>query len=162
LNATWGFAIAPYGFGDQRLQLLVGNFGDGAINVFDLVTNAYLGQLQDLTGQPLRIDGLWAMSAGNGSRAGSEAKLYFSAGPNNEADGLFGYIRPIESAQQGSPSQARRPSDRNAAPHSACCRATREPLPAGVQRRAGLARELRRSRPQDPDPHGLPQPLGMG
>jgi uncharacterized protein (TIGR03118 family) len=99
LNAPWRFAIAPSGFGDRHLQLLVGNFGDGAINVFDLVTDAYLGQLHDLTGQPLRIDGLWAMSAGNGSRAGSEAKLYFSAGPNNEADGLFGYIRPIESAQ---------------------------------------------------------------
>jgi len=93
LNAPWGFAIAPDRFGRFSKSLLVGNLGDGAINALDPVTYAFLGQLQDATGQPLKIDGLWALSAGNGGRAGSEHKLYFSSGPNSEADGLFGYIK---------------------------------------------------------------------
>jgi uncharacterized protein (TIGR03118 family) len=100
LNAPWGFAIAPDDFGDAGNALLVGNFGDGAINVFDPESFAYRGQLRDMTGQPLKIDGLWAMSVGNGTQAGSEAKLYFTAGPNNEADGLFGFIRAIELGDQ--------------------------------------------------------------
>ena len=70
----------------------MGNFRDGAINAFHPRTDEFLGQLPDPIGQPLRIDGLWALSEGNGAGAGSEDKLYFSAGPNNEANGLFGYI----------------------------------------------------------------------
>jgi uncharacterized protein (TIGR03118 family) len=99
LNAPWGFAIAPDDFDDASNALLVGNFGDGAINVFDPETFEYRGQLRDVTGQPLRIDGLWAMSVGNGAQAGSAAKLYFTAGPNNEADGLFGTIRAFAPGQ---------------------------------------------------------------
>jgi uncharacterized protein (TIGR03118 family) len=93
LNAPWGFAIAPKNFGPFSGALLVGNFGDGAINAFHPRTVEFLGQLPDPTGQPLKIDGLWALDEGNGARAGSADKLYFSAGPNDEADGLFGYIR---------------------------------------------------------------------
>jgi uncharacterized protein (TIGR03118 family) len=93
LNAPWGFAIAPDGFAIHGNALLVGNFGDGAINVFDPDTYVFRGQLPDASGQPLKIDGLWALKVGNGSHAGSEDKLYFSAGPNSEADGLFGYVR---------------------------------------------------------------------
>jgi uncharacterized protein (TIGR03118 family) len=93
LNAPWGFAIAPGDFGAFSGALLVGNFGDGAINAFHRHTHEFLGQLRDPTGQPLKIDGLWALGEGNGADAGSEDKLYFSAGPNSEADGLFGYIR---------------------------------------------------------------------
>jgi uncharacterized protein (TIGR03118 family) len=93
LNAPWGFAIAPARFGDFSGALLVGNFGDGAINAFDPSTHAFLGQLLAPSGQPLKIDGLWALGVGNGGEAGSTQKLYFSAGPNNESDGLFGYIK---------------------------------------------------------------------
>jgi hypothetical protein len=93
LNAPWGFAIAPQHFGPFSGALLVGDFGDGAINAFHPRTDEFLGQLPDPTGQPLRIDGLWALSEGNGAWAGSEDKLDFSAGPNSEANGLFGYIR---------------------------------------------------------------------
>jgi uncharacterized protein (TIGR03118 family) len=93
LNAPWGFAIAPEDFGPFSGALLVGNFGDGAINAFHPRTDEFLGQLPDPTGHPLKIDGLWALGEGNGARAGSGDKLYFSAGPNNEADGLFGYIK---------------------------------------------------------------------
>jgi uncharacterized protein (TIGR03118 family) len=95
LNAPWGFAIAPDRFGAYAGALLVGNFGDGAINVFDPETYDFRGQVRDALGRPLQIDGLWALSAGNGAQAGSEDKLYFSAGPNSEADGLFGTIRLI-------------------------------------------------------------------
>jgi uncharacterized protein (TIGR03118 family) len=93
VNAPWGFTIAPNGFGTFNKALLVGNFGDGAINAFDPATYAFLGQLSDASGTPIKIDGLWALSPGNGAQAGAKHKLYFSAGPNNEADGLFGYIR---------------------------------------------------------------------
>jgi uncharacterized protein (TIGR03118 family) len=94
LNAPWGFAIAPDRFGPFSKALLVGNFGDGAINAFHPATYTFLGQLTDPTGHPIKIDGLWALTTGNGGQAGSEQKLYFCAGPNEEADGLFGYIKP--------------------------------------------------------------------
>src|SRR5262249_5680512 len=88
LNAPWGFAIAPNGLGAVGGALLVGNFGDGAINAFHPRSYHYLGQLDDAAGQPLKIDGLWALGTGNGSKAGSTGKLYFAAGPNDETDGL--------------------------------------------------------------------------
>jgi uncharacterized protein (TIGR03118 family) len=94
LNAPWGLAIAPDEFGFKSGALLVGNFGDGAINAFDAETDEFLGQLLDATGHPLRIDGLWVIGTGNDEQAGSESKLYFAAGPNDEANGLFGYIVP--------------------------------------------------------------------
>jgi uncharacterized protein (TIGR03118 family) len=92
LNSPWGLALAPSSFGDFAFDLLVGNFGDGRINAFDLATNAFVGQLTGLNGNPLTIDGLWALTFGNGTNAGNTQELYFSAGPNDEADGLFGVI----------------------------------------------------------------------
>jgi uncharacterized protein (TIGR03118 family) len=74
--------------------LLVGNFGDGRINVFNPTTFAPLGQLPGTGGQPLAIDGLWGLSVGNGGSAGSSQYLYFSAGPDDETHGLFGVIVP--------------------------------------------------------------------
>jgi uncharacterized protein (TIGR03118 family) len=74
LNSPWGVAIAPSGFGSLTGDLLVGNFGDGRINIFsaDPSSPAFLGQLTDAkTGQPLSIDGLWGLIAGNGSSAGN-------------------------------------------------------------------------------------------
>jgi uncharacterized protein (TIGR03118 family) len=95
LNSPWGLAIAPATFGQFAGELLVGNFGDGRISAFDLSNNnAFEGQLLDLTGNPLTIDGLWGLTTGNSGNGGSMDKLYFSAGPNNEANGLFGVIQP--------------------------------------------------------------------
>jgi hypothetical protein len=55
-------------------------------------TKAFLGQLTDQNGNPLTIDGLWGIMFGNGGQAGMTNELFFSAGLNDEADGLFGKI----------------------------------------------------------------------
>jgi hypothetical protein len=79
-------------------DLLVGNFGDGHINIYDTDPNnyhAYLGQVTGANGQPLAIDGLWAISPGNDTLAGSSHLLYFTAGPSDETHGLFGVLAPV-------------------------------------------------------------------
>jgi uncharacterized protein (TIGR03118 family) len=95
LNAPWGMAIAPSSFGAWSGALLVGNFGDGRISAFSAGSHAYLGQVSGLDGQPLVIDGLWALSPGNNGSAGSKNTIYFSAGPGDEMHGLFGYLMPV-------------------------------------------------------------------
>jgi uncharacterized protein (TIGR03118 family) len=100
LNSPWGLALAPATFGAFGGSLLVGNFGDGKINAFDLATArgsgaaVQVGQLHSANGPPLRIDGLWALQFGNGSGSGSTNTLYFTAGPDGESHGLFGKIEP--------------------------------------------------------------------
>ena len=95
LNAPWGLAIAPSSFGEFAGDLLVGNFGDGRINIFDLATMTFLQQLLGGDGNPVAIDGLWALAIGNGGAFGSTNKLYFTAGPDDESHGLFGVIEPV-------------------------------------------------------------------
>jgi len=95
LNAPWGIAIAPSSFGAMAGDLLVGNFGDGRITAFDASTHAVVGQILGADGQPLSIDGLWALSAGNDGSGGSSHLLYFSAGPDEESHGLFGVLTPV-------------------------------------------------------------------
>ncbi|BCT67798.1 TIGR03118 family protein [Nitrosospira sp. NRS527] len=95
LNAPWGVATAPSSFGPMAGDLLVGNFGDGHINIYDPNTHAFLGQVLDASNKPLAVDGLWALSPGNDTLAGSSHLLYFTAGPNDEAHGLFGVLTPV-------------------------------------------------------------------
>ena len=95
LNAPWGMAIAPSSFGAMAGDLLVGNFGDGHINIYDPSTHAFLGQVLDANNNPVVIDGLWAISPGNDGSGGSSHLLYFTAGPNDEAHGLFGVLAPV-------------------------------------------------------------------
>src|SRR5262249_49727778 len=73
LNSPWGLAIAPSSFGSFAGDLLVGNFGDGTISVFDpnLATPGFLGQLSGSDGKPLVIDGLWGLIPGNDGKGGS-------------------------------------------------------------------------------------------
>jgi uncharacterized protein (TIGR03118 family) len=92
LDAPWGLAVAPSSFGKFAGDLLVGNFGDGTINAFNLTSGQFAGQLAGPDGNPLVIDGLWGLTVGNNGSAGSTDKLYFSAGPNDEANGAFGLI----------------------------------------------------------------------
>jgi uncharacterized protein (TIGR03118 family) len=98
LNAPWGLAQAPAGFGNFGGDLLVGNFGDGHINAYKPILGGifYLprGPLRDPSGATLSIDGLWALEFGNGATAGPTGTLFFTAGPNDENDGLFGTITP--------------------------------------------------------------------
>jgi len=96
LNSPWGLALAG-SFGSFSNVLLVGNFGDGTINVFDFSTGEFLDQLRDTHGQPIMNDGLWALQFGNGGLGGNANVLYFTAGLNDESDGLFGDLQPAQS-----------------------------------------------------------------
>jgi len=95
LNSPWGLEIAPASFGALAGDLLVGNFGDGTINAFDMNNNVFEGQLSGVNGNPVTIDGLWALTVGNDGSGGSSEKLYFTAGPDNESHGLFGVVAQV-------------------------------------------------------------------
>ena len=94
LNAAWGLALAPADFSVFAGYLLVGNFGNGRISAYMKRDNkwVYKGQLRHADGQPIEIDGLWAIAFGNGSAAGPTTTLYWLAGPTQESHGLFGSI----------------------------------------------------------------------
>jgi uncharacterized protein (TIGR03118 family) len=97
LNAPWGLAWAPASFGSMGGDLLVGNFGDGQINAYEEMHNGHFehrGTLRAAGPGKLSIDGLWALEFGNTGSNGSADTLYFTAGINDEADGLFGTITP--------------------------------------------------------------------
>jgi uncharacterized protein (TIGR03118 family) len=95
LNAPWGIAQAPPDFGPFSGDLLIGNFGDGQINAYAQGADGAwerAGGLRDSSGRQISIDGLWGIGFGNNGTAGLSTTLYFAAGPNDEADGLFGSI----------------------------------------------------------------------
>ena len=97
LNAPWGLALAPSGFGRFGGDLLVGNFGDGQINAYEELSNGnfeHRGELRGADGKSLTVDGLWALEFGNGGAAGPTGTLFFTAGPDDESHGLFGSITP--------------------------------------------------------------------
>jgi uncharacterized protein (TIGR03118 family) len=94
LNAPWGLAIAPSTFGAFGGSLLVGNFGDGTINAFDLTTGAAQGALQGTDGNPIVFSGLWALIFGNGGSGGDRNTLYITAGIGGLAHGLFSSLAP--------------------------------------------------------------------
>lgn len=95
LNAPWGVALAPAGFGPMGGKLLVGNFGGaGRIAAFDDATGKFVDFVRDEDGAPIAIDGLWNILFGNGESLGDVNALYFAAGPAEEKEALFGALRP--------------------------------------------------------------------
>jgi uncharacterized protein (TIGR03118 family) len=94
LDSPWGLAIAPQSFGRFAGDLLVGNFGDGTIDAFNLGTDHFAGKLLGADGKPIVIGDLWAITPGNGGSGGDANTLYFTAGVQNEAQGLFGSLTP--------------------------------------------------------------------
>jgi uncharacterized protein (TIGR03118 family) len=97
LNAPWGLALAPASFGRFGGDLLVGNFGNGQINAYKEKPNGrwvHRGTLRAAGRGKLSIDGLWALEFGSSGLNGDPQTLFFTAGPNDEADGLFGTITP--------------------------------------------------------------------
>jgi uncharacterized protein (TIGR03118 family) len=94
MDSPWAVALAPQGFGSFSGDLLIGNFGSGAIAAFDPTTGAFIGLMLDQSGLPLRIDGLWALAFGNGGGGGPTTTLHFTAGVFGETHGLFGSIVP--------------------------------------------------------------------
>ena len=97
LNSPWGLAIAPPGFAGISAEngdpvLLVGNFGNGRIHAYDATNGSSLGGLNDPDGEPIAIDGLWALKVGNGGAGGVTNAVYFTAGILGERHGLFGSL----------------------------------------------------------------------
>ncbi len=97
LNAPWGIAVAPAGFGSIPGDVLVGNFGDGTVNVFapngtSLATS--MGPLVVSNGGSLSIPGLWSLAFGNGDPDKPVTTLFYTAGFANQTDGVFGSITP--------------------------------------------------------------------
>jgi len=103
LNAPWGLALAPSGFGRFGGDLLVGNFGDGTIGAYRRSRDRWMfeGSLQDRSHRPIAISGLWSLAFGNDGLAGSSHTLFFTAGPHTwvgateqSVHGLLGAIDP--------------------------------------------------------------------
>ena|SRR5258708_6908022 len=95
-NAPWGLALASSDFGSHSHDVLVGQFGSGEILAFDAVTGRFNGKLQDANNNPIHIDGLWAIAFGNDASAGPATTLFFTAGPDEESNGLFGTLTAVE------------------------------------------------------------------
>ena len=95
LNAPWGISIAPAGFGSLQGDVLIGNFGDGMINIFtpngSALANAE-GPLMSSAGQPFVFPGLWSLVFGNGDSDKPVTTLFYTAGFANQTDGVFGGI----------------------------------------------------------------------
>ncbi len=101
LNAPWGMALAPAGFGALEGDLLVGNFGDGKINVFApngtaLATS--MGPLAVTNGGNFAAPGLWSLVFGNGDADKPATSLFYTAGFSDQTDGVFGSIAITTSA----------------------------------------------------------------
>jgi len=109
LNLPWGVTAAPASFlegrdltggegvhgggqgnDDKEPLVLIGNFGDGRINVFT-AEGRFLGQLQSHN-HVLEVEGLWSLSFPPADAQVDPRRLYFTAGPDNEADGVYGYL----------------------------------------------------------------------
>ena len=95
LNAPWGIAMAPTGFGSIAGDVLIGNFGDGKINIFapngkQLATS--VGSLAGSNGQALSVPGLWSLAFGNGDSDKPSTTLFYTAGFADQTDGVFGSI----------------------------------------------------------------------
>ncbi len=101
-------ALAPLDFGRFSHELLVGQFAGGGdtessgfIAAYDLATGKFDGLLQDASGKPLAVNGIWSLSPGNVSPSNSDAasapaaQVYFSAGPNHGSGGLLGYLTSV-------------------------------------------------------------------
>jgi uncharacterized protein (TIGR03118 family) len=102
LRAPWGVALAPQDFGFFSHDLLIGNRFGGTIAAFDVVSGKFLGNLLDASDAPIAIDGLWGIEfdnrgsneAGTTTNPSTGPALFFAAGINNYADGLFGTLTP--------------------------------------------------------------------
>jgi uncharacterized protein (TIGR03118 family) len=96
LNAPWGMAIAPAGFGSLAGDVLIGNFGDGTINVFapnGTAVATSMGPLTVINGGAISIPGLWSLVFGNGDADKPLTTLFYTAGFADQTDGVFGSIQ---------------------------------------------------------------------
>jgi uncharacterized protein (TIGR03118 family) len=96
-NAPWGVVWATPNFGEFGNTILIGNFRGSNISAFNPVTGRFLGNMMNPNGTTLAIDGLWALRFGNDGNADPATTLFFTAGPNDELNGLLGTLTPIAS-----------------------------------------------------------------
>src|SRR5262245_4633393 len=101
LNSPWGITMSPASFAAAPNRLLVGNFGDGRINVYNLnmttSTAQFEGPLRNSTGGNIAIDGLWSLKFAPSGSGFDPAQLYYTAGPDDETHGVFGRIQAAAS-----------------------------------------------------------------
>jgi uncharacterized protein (TIGR03118 family) len=112
MNSPWGVVWAPRDFGTFSNRILVGNFGSGQIAVFDGFDDHFIGMMEDANNNAISIDGLWSLTFGNSATgcpatpptgsglpkcgaSGPYNSLFFTAGPNNETDGILGTLTPV-------------------------------------------------------------------
>src|SRR6185295_2470323 len=88
----WGVALAPADFGTFAGNILIGNFGDGAINAYNVDTGAFVDTLKNSGGTAIATPGLWGIAFGNGARNQPTKTLFFAAGTGGETAGLYGRI----------------------------------------------------------------------
>lgn len=94
LNSPWGIVRAPDKFGPFARHFLIGNRGDGRINIFR-PNGAFVGSLLDRSGRPIEVENLWGLQFGTGTGGvGKQTTLFYSGGPNGQSDGVFGTIVP--------------------------------------------------------------------
>jgi uncharacterized protein (TIGR03118 family) len=106
LNAPWGMTMAPASFGRFSNRLLIGNFGDGTINAYDVSTGQWVGRLKGPNRQPIRIPGLWGIAFGNGLNNQPIDTLFFTAGPLDEKHGLYGRLDVLDSDEYDTMNEA--------------------------------------------------------
>jgi uncharacterized protein (TIGR03118 family) len=94
LHSPWGIALAPADFGPMSNAILISNnITRGRINAFNPETGQFLGPLRDANGKVIEVDNIWALQFGQDSSPnGAHNQLFFTAGPNSYANGLFGVI----------------------------------------------------------------------
>jgi uncharacterized protein (TIGR03118 family) len=95
LNAPWGIALAPAGFGSLQGDVMIGNFGDGTISIFSPNATAlanFEGPLMSTAGEPITFPGLWSLAFGNGDADKPVTTLFYTAGFADQTDGVFGGI----------------------------------------------------------------------
>jgi uncharacterized protein (TIGR03118 family) len=95
-NAPWGVVWTTRDFGEFSNAILVGNFRSGWIAAFNGFTHKFIGFLKNPDNSLVTIDGLWSLTFGNDAGAGPANTLFFTAGINNEIDGLFGTLAPVD------------------------------------------------------------------
>ena len=95
-NAPWGVVWTTRDFGEFSNAILIGNFRSGWIAAFNGFTHKFIGFVKNADGSLMTIDGLWSLTFGNDGGAGPANTLFFTAGINNEVDGLFGTITPLD------------------------------------------------------------------
>jgi uncharacterized protein (TIGR03118 family) len=113
LNEPWAAVMAPENFGPASGAVLIGNFGDGAINAFSPASGKFLGQLATAKGKAILNPGLWSLVVGGKiSGVKNPSAIYFTAGINGEKDGLFGFIAANAGSKTPTPTPKPTPNRR--------------------------------------------------